>query len=460
MVELCLLSVHGCFLPRGRRLLAYAFVYLCFSCLLLGGKREKLAIVMAHDYTEGASVLDIRDAVARTFQGRRDPDLEEGEGFAGPRSVVVPTTTSRMSYADGRSSRRPSAEWSRTRRRSDGAVSERSAVKSRDRRRMSADSRASLISDTHEDDDDGEETSSVQGRHAKQSASNRPSVFDNIAHLFNRAAPGQPTKRRGSRSQRSSVSSTRRSERGGLSDSGSVFETEDEAVERWGYSSGEEAESVESPSSRPPSSLVSDVEYGSRPPSPSGRSTHLPLLALDPIFGDEVRIDMNVPLEPLHPPPPGPPSRQKIYIADEDSTLLFVGYEIIVWRQKLWRASCFLTLGLFGLLGHWFPRVWLRWVVRERAFKHLQNGFVVIEVCPVDLASFSIADLSSLHTRILHYFQSSILHTHTNVLLSSPILQRRQCGSHRCFRSMTMTTINPTSSVTFSLWTIVIHVSS
>lgn len=134
---------------------------------------------------------------------------------------------------------------------------------------------------------------------------------------------------------------------------------------------------MEALSVNPPSGIASDVEYGSRSPSPS-RST-LPLLSPDPIFGDEVRIDIDVPLEPLEPPPPGPPSRQRIYVSDEDSTLLFVGYEIILGHQWVWRVCCVLSLGLLGLLGHWFPRLWLRWVVREKAFKDLKQGFVAVE---------------------------------------------------------------------------------
>jgi cation-transporting ATPase 13A3/4/5 len=42
--------------------------------------------------------------------------------------------------------------------------------------------------------------------------------------------------------------------------------------------------------------------------------------------------------------------------------------------------GCILSLGVLGLLGHWFPRVWLHWVTREKAFKELSSGFIVIEV--------------------------------------------------------------------------------
>ncbi|KIJ67879.1 hypothetical protein HYDPIDRAFT_83436 [Hydnomerulius pinastri MD-312] len=140
------------------------------------------------------------------------------------------------------------------------------------------------------------------------------------------------------------------------------------------------------------------MDYGSYPPSP-GPSSHLPLLSSDPIFGDEVRIDIDAPLEPLNPPPPGPPSRQTIYIADEDSTLRLVGYEVVIWRQWLWRTSCVLTLGALALLGHWFPRMWLRWVVREKAFKDLKHGFVVVESAHRDITLFPVKRIAYPYER-------------------------------------------------------------
>jgi len=36
---------------------------------------------------------------------------------------------------------------------------------------------------------------------------------------------------------------------------------------------------------------------------------------------------------------------------------------------------------MLGMLGHWFPRLWLHWVAQEKAFKELSSGFIVIEVC-------------------------------------------------------------------------------
>jgi len=101
---------------------------------------------------------------------------------------------------------------------------------------------------------------------------------------------------------------------------------------------------------------------------------------VDPIFGNEARIDIELPLDDLDPPPPGPPSRQIIYVPDEDSTFRFVGYDTILWRQNLWKLGCVLTFGILGLLGHWFPRLWLWWVTKEKSFIDINHGFVVVEV--------------------------------------------------------------------------------
>ncbi|KAL4080351.1 hypothetical protein V8B97DRAFT_2020959 [Scleroderma yunnanense] len=362
-----------------------------------------------YDYTEGASAIDIQDAVARSSRARRDSQCSlavggEGTMFDGPGSMAVPTSTSRMSYTDRGFPRRHSSEFSRTRK-SEEAVSVGSTGRGRGKRRMSADSQMSRESGGSnqegeaEEEDEDEGMSTRRGRRTKRSPSpvwNR-SVFDNIAHLFGRTT-GEPSERRPSLSACSSLSSTRRLRRNRLSDAGSEPGTDNEGDERWGYSSGEEDDSMESLLINPPSAIASDVESGSCPPSP-GPPTHLPLLSSDPIFGDEVRIDIEAPLEPLHPPPPGPPSRQRVYVADEDTTILFVGYEIILWHQRVWQVCCVLSLGVLGLLGHWFPRLWLRWVVREKAFRDLKQGFVAIESAYRAITLFPVKHISYPYER-------------------------------------------------------------
>ncbi|KAG0706086.1 hypothetical protein DFH29DRAFT_903514 [Suillus ampliporus] len=348
-----------------------------------------------YDYTEGASAIDINDAVVRARRNSSySGDNGQGAMFDGPGQESIPTSMSRMSYTEhGMAGRRRSREWSRGRRKSEDSAGRTS-------RRMSADGEVSQTTDATRSDSEDEveeddEVAGHRGRRRRGSQSpthNRSSVFENIANLFSRG----PGERRASLSRRSSASSTRKSRRRS-SDAGSEYALADgdEVNERWGYSSGEEDDETASDASHP---FNSEIDYGSYPPSPSAGS-RLPIFSPDPIFGDEVRIDMDIPQEPLNPPPPGPPSRQTIYVAEEDNTFRFVGYEVIIWRQLLWRGCCVATLGLVGLLGHWFPRVWLRCVVQEKAFKDIQHGCVVVESAHKDIALFPVKRLAYPYAR-------------------------------------------------------------
>ncbi|KAF8509746.1 hypothetical protein JB92DRAFT_3119609 [Gautieria morchelliformis] len=88
--------------------------------------------------------------------------------------------------------------------------------------------------------------------------------------------------------------------------------------------------------------LSSEVDYGSVPASPT---PSLPFLSSDPIFGD-TRIDMDDSSRTSSPPPPpGPPSRQQIHLTDEDTTVRFVGQEVIQYRQRLWTLGSIITFG-------------------------------------------------------------------------------------------------------------------
>lgn len=352
----------------------------------------------SHDYTEGASAIDIDSALANTRRSRRDSQYstmygEDGEGamFDGPGHSVNPSSVSRMTYIDTR--RRSSDNWSRSRRRSrDSRASGRGSIS----RRSSKDSQVSRqsIAGDEEDDvveedaligDDVSGTSRYRTRRRSVSPQPKPGVFGGLAQLFGRGAVAETSRgRRPSLSQYSTTS--RRSRRSRASDVGSehALDTDEEEEERWGYSSGEEDSDNDSVQSmaliRDDVSITASMEYESDPPSPSNGSYGIPLLSSDPVFGGEARIDMEFPFTLHDPPPPGPPSRQTIFIEDEDSTIQFVGYETVRWRVWLWRAGCILTLGILGLVGHWFPRLWLRCVAREKAFIDSRDGFIVVEV--------------------------------------------------------------------------------
>jgi len=138
---------------------------------------------------------------------------------------------------------------------------------------------------------------------------------------------------------------------------------------------------------------------------------------MDSVLARETRIDMDISFTLLDAPPPGPPSRQTIYIPDEDSTIRFIGYEAIRWRWCLWKLGCALSAGFLALLGHWFPRLWLRWVAHEKAFISSDNGFIVVEVglaCLSKSCLFSHKQVSIQSNYIASYSYSglSISHIH------------------------------------------------
>ena len=354
-----------------------------------------------YDYTEGASTIDIDDVITESRRARRlrrDSQIGRsydgdsgGAVFDGPGSAAVPSSVSRMSHREmsrerARSLRRMSSDYS-----SQGGYSRhRRRSEDGDAQVTQAQDSSSLNSGetTSEELEDGGTPQMRRRRRRSNSSENvQTSMFDSLAQLFRGPQDQGPSGHRLSFSGRSATSSRRpgRLRRGSRAPSVASEHAiaSDEDEERWGYTSAEEDSSSEDEllkhgRSKADQASASDVDYGSLPPSPSGS---LPNMALDPVFGD-TRIDMELELEPMEPPPPGPPSRQYIFMQDEDITVRFLGFETIAWRQWVWRACCILSFGLLGLLGHWFPRIWLRWVARERSFKDSENGFVVVEVLP------------------------------------------------------------------------------
>ncbi|KAJ6499996.1 hypothetical protein C8R47DRAFT_273891 [Mycena vitilis] len=365
-----------------------------------------------YDYTEGASAIDINAVVANNRRSRRDSQYsalyaEDGDGsmFSGPGHTANPSSVSRMSHIGA--ARRSTGSWSRPRRKSrDSTGSARHSLS----RRSSQDSQVSRQSEDIEQYSDNDELTSPETPLKRPTTPPpRSGVFDNIANLFARTpqASDPPSRRRLSLSQRSSGSIGRYSRRSRRSDAGSEHALDDDdSQERWGYSSGEE-DSSDADSIGTNMSVPASMEYDSEPPSPNA-SQGLPLLASDQIFGGEARIDMDISFALLDTPPPGPPSRQTILIPDEDNTIRFVGYQTIRWRLWLWRFCCVATLGALGLLGHWFPQLWLRWVARETAFQDAVDGFVVVESAYRDITLFRIRALNYPY-HISTVFPSSVV---------------------------------------------------
>lgn len=346
----------------------------------------------SYDYTEGATEQDIRDAVAINRPSLRDSrynsyggDDHLGSIFDGPGSAVIPSSVSRMSQDD---SRRRSMDFSRPRRTSLGG-------RSSDSRRSGirrTDSIRTVDSDAVSHDDAASVDNWSQRRSRSPPA--RTSVFENIANIFGRSTVESPVQaRRPSLSRGSTASRRIRRTHSRTSSDYAIDDDTASGDERWGYSSGEDDEEAEQDSIQVELTRDGGSDMDSYPPSP----TNLPLLVNDPIFGGETRIDMGVEFEPLDPPPPGPPSRQTIYVSDEDVNIRFVGYQVIGLRQALWRLCCILSFGILALLGHWFPRLWLRWVAQERAFIHIDYGFVVAEVCHTSKCLF-VGILKQLQT--------------------------------------------------------------
>ena len=389
-----------------------------------------------YDYTEGASALDIDQALNNSRLTRRDSqysfynDNGDGSMFSGPGHTVNPSSVSRMSHME--LGRRSSDNWMSRRRSMDSRQSNRNRRDSRD----SQVSRQSIERpggyedagdlDSQADEDRISATSKTKGR--RKSPPQRVSVFENIAHLFGRSAAEPSRSRRPSISQRSSTS--RRSSRADIA-SEHALDTEDEDEDRWGYSSGEEDSDNDSlsPVNRDNASITASMAYDSEPPSPIEGHQSLPLLDIDPVFGREARIEMDTSFTLLSPPPPGLPSRQTIYIADEDSTVRFVGYETVPLHVWLWRLCSLLTFGILSLLGHWFPRLWLRWAAREKAFIESHNGFLVVEVKFLEFVSlYSNSYALSRLTKLSTCFQFELSHTHITYLLYFPQSHQQYLG--------------------------------
>lgn len=357
----------------------------------------------SYDYTDGASAVDIESAANAAHRRRRDSQLGTSYGggdeheddsaiFGGPSHVAVPTSATSMIHE--RPLARRMSRSSRSRRRSQ--ASERPSIGATSRR-QSMESQA--LSDADLAVSDTEEAVPARTRTGDDLTDNDApeprSFFDSLAGMFGgRGTVGDaPPSRPPSVSWRSSRASVSRRRQSVASDAVS-------GDERWGYSSAEEDEYSDDAATHPlmgdgddRDNVADDMDYAA---SDAGYASEpeLPMLMGDPLFGD-TRIDMEdgdqpgfLPERP--PPPAGPPSRQTIYIADEDSTVRFVGYTTNRLRNWTWLAGCVASGGLLALLGHWVPTLWLRFVAREKGFKNIASGFVVVETASRDVFIFHI----------------------------------------------------------------------
>lgn len=344
------------------------------------------------DYTEGASSVDIQNAIRDNTRGRgdlqvgtsyrprrsmssfRDEEDAGGSIFDGPGSVTIPSSVTGLRRSRTRSiqsaSRRTSREF-------DSGFRRRDSTNSRPvmTRRITGNSEA--LTDT---DDESNVLSSPQvawpiRRSTDELNESVPpeerrtgrtsSVFGSFANFF---------ARRESPSRRSNAS---RSRRGSVDYTASP--TEEEPDDRWGYNSSEEDTSevgtMSIRSDAYPASSRGSIS-SLRPASPATAFG----LGRDPIFGD-TRVDMDgISMAESIPATAGPPSRQDVYISDEDLQLRLIGYAVVQTRNLLWRLSTILSFGIMGLVGHWFPEFWLRCVAVEKPFADKATKIVVVEV--------------------------------------------------------------------------------
>jgi len=348
----------------------------------------------SHDYTEGASAIDIQNVLNDSRRSRRESqystyyDEDQGAMFSGPGHTVNPSSVSRMSNVE--LGRRSSDVWSTRQRRSTDASGQRPLSRRRDSQvsRQTYD-REDGADDANESDellsDDGVSTTTNGGRRRRrksQSPLTRSTVFENLAHLFGRGGTAETHVEAGRRYSISGRSNRSRKSSRSRVYSENALDTDDE--ERWGYSSNEEeSDDEERIHEQDPdnASIAPSMAYDSEPPSPVEGTQSLPLMAFDPVFGGEGAMEMDTGFTLLSAPPPGPPSRQTIYIEDEDTTIRFIGYQTIAWRLWVWKLGCVLSFGILALVGHWFPALWLRWNAEEKAFIDASHGFLMVEVC-------------------------------------------------------------------------------
>lgn len=356
--------------------------------------------------------MDLEEVLANNRLSRRNSqhstfgdDNNNNAMFSGPGHVVNPSSVSRMSHFEP--GRRSSEAQSLHRRRSrdSGLTSYSSAHQRRDSwgNEHSRQTNGGENGELYEED--LEDTTSAVGRKSlrrRESLSPPPrhTMFDNLAHLFRR---GERVEQSGHISRSTSRHSRYRRRR----DSVSECAVESEGEERWGYSSGEELsgeEEEEGPLNSDDISLSQSMKGDSERGSPALPTQTLPLLSMDPVFGGEVRLEVDHPFSLLGPPPKGPPSRQIIHIVDEDVSVRFVGYETVLWRDYLWKLGCLLTFGALGLVGHWFPRTWLLWVASERPFINIKNGFIVVEVCSLSTSLWPFSNFAKSAYRDISLF--------------------------------------------------------
>jgi cation-transporting P-type ATPase 13A2 len=375
------------------------------------------------DYTDGASAQEIQSAIREVPRGRgdqqiagsyqprrsmssfRDADDAGGAVFDGPGSVTIPSSVTGLRSTRSRSFRAGSHRGSRVfdQNRQSSELDYVRPVLSRRGTGMS-DATDALI------DSDGETSSHVserpaRSRYRRQSTINaeageeatrerQTSMFGNLASFFGAGRQTSPSRK----------SDASRSRRGSVADYAESISEERE--DRWGYHSSEEGSS-EGDNVSLPGSLYPASSRGGGHSSPPSPTSAFPGMGRDPIFGD-TRLDIDdVSLAETIPITSGPPSQQDVYIADEDIKLRLLGYQTIRWRSLLWNFLSVASLGTLGLIGHWFPELWLRCVARKTSFIARSANIIIVEVPPSSLNHKPMPDPSFSEPLERYYHMSN-----------------------------------------------------
>ncbi|KAG8788562.1 hypothetical protein FRC15_003443 [Serendipita sp. 397] len=349
------------------------------------------------DYTDGASAQEIQNVVQQTvrrgesqvggsYQPRRstssfrgDEEDTGGAIFDGPGSVTIPSSVTGLRSTRTRSFNTSSRRGSRIYRAS-SIDDDQGAIRPSLRRQGTFQSGGTVALDDS-DDDGGSPIQERRGRRGRISTDETEDLLSQVSERPRRTSMfGGFSSFFGRRESPSRKSNASQSRAGSVDYTASPVEEDD----RWGYHSSEEEDASGEDVASVHGSFYPASSRGShsRPASPSNA---FPGLGRDPIFGD-TRIDMEeASLAESLPPTTGPPTHQDIYIADEDLKLRLLGYKTSRTRDIIWKTLTLCSLGTLGLLGHWFPPLWLWFVSKKNPFHDRETDLVVVENTSQDI---------------------------------------------------------------------------
>ena len=367
-----------------------------------------------NDYTEGASDREIENYGLDIAHRRRESQSSHNDNiggsiFSGPDNASVPSSV--VSFRHGLNSSSHSRRPSLDHRDSLGSVfsdsdDHRSRRLSRSRNRRSSQVSASsdrLRKHYYRNNSFSQSNDSSPLLSSPSSPvieSKQSGVFSGIAAMFGRQSIYQNQLNDDERPSFKRLTSNR-STRHPRSRSSSVqqlphphhhhnLSDQNDSDTDWGYSSNEEISGESSDMASSAAASLNDSETSSLNSDTRGRRSNefIPTgtFASDPVFGD-TRIPMEMSQESQLTNESnfeqGPQSRQKIYIQEEDVSLLIIGYRKSNLGNLIYALGVVLSFGILALLTRWIPSIWIKLAAIEAPFVHVDSGkqatFVIIE---------------------------------------------------------------------------------